>query len=372
MTAPLTPLNCNLQDFPRMMIDIPRLRGSEFDATLDDAAWRAGLNLWMTAWHQVPAASLPDDDANLAKHAGLGRDVKTWRKIRSTALRGWVKCNDGLLYHPVVAEMALEAWLEKLVQALSSGAGNQKRWGADFDPAPIEGEIERCADLLAALNPKSKALVKLARRKSRTPSEPHPDGKSQRGENASHRDAGNIPSGSQGTGTGKGIEESEPDGSGAAAPFDDDDELDPLAELRALPLAKGCWRLALKVLTEQGRLSDPKARSFVGKLKAGGLTDDELWEIAEAAWREQTEAPQPYLVKAAEGAIARRQSAAPDPMLLPEAWRQRKWMEEFVEGTFRWNPQRGPEPGQPGCRVAPDVQREFNVEPAGPHHRSAA
>lgn len=58
--------------------------------------------------------------------------------------------------------------------------------------------------------------------------------------------------------------------------------------------------------------------------------------------------------------------AAFDPMLQPEDWRQRKWMEEFVEGKFAWAPQRGPEPGRPGCRVSPEIQREFGVEPAGP------
>ncbi len=183
-----------------MMIDIPRLRGSEFDSTLDDGAWRAGLNLWMTSWHQVPAGSLPDDDASLAKHAGLGRDVRTWRKVKAEALRGWEKCDDGLLYHETVAEMALEAWIEKLAQALSSGAGNATRWGTAFDPAPIEAEIDRAVEMLAAINPKSKALAKVARRKSRSPAISSPTGKRR----VSRRDTNAVPSGSLGTGTGTG------------------------------------------------------------------------------------------------------------------------------------------------------------------------
>ncbi len=203
MAAPLTPANCNLQDFPRMMIDIPRLRASEFDSILDDGAWRAGFNLWMAAWHQVPAASLPDDDASLAKHAGLGRDVRTWRKVKVEALRGWERCDDGLLYHETVAEMALEAWIEKLAQALSSGAGNAKRWNTTFDPAPIEAEIDRAVEMLTSINPKSKALAKVARRKSRAPSISTPEDKP----TESHRDADTVPLGSQekGTGTGTGI-----------------------------------------------------------------------------------------------------------------------------------------------------------------------
>jgi hypothetical protein len=65
----------------------------------------------------VPAASLPDDDRFLAKAAGYGRVVKEWMNIREGALHGWVKCADGRLYHPVVAEKANESWRAKLHHA---------------------------------------------------------------------------------------------------------------------------------------------------------------------------------------------------------------------------------------------------------------
>jgi len=64
---------------------------------------------WMKAWHQVPAGSLPNDDASLCHLAGLGRDVKTWKKIRADALRGFSLCDDGRLYHAFLCKMALEA-----------------------------------------------------------------------------------------------------------------------------------------------------------------------------------------------------------------------------------------------------------------------
>src|SRR5690606_4124736 len=133
---------------PRMMLDITRLRQSDFDATPDDSAWRAGLNLWFSAWHAVPAGSLSDDEAALAKAAGLGRDLRTWRKVKAAAMRGFVLCDDGRYYHETVCEFALEAWLEKLSQRLSSGAGNAKRWKIDFDPTAIESAIVEAADLL--------------------------------------------------------------------------------------------------------------------------------------------------------------------------------------------------------------------------------
>lgn len=160
MIAPLTPPGCDLSGFPRMMLDIPKLRGSTFDATLNDSAWRAGLNLWMTAWHQVPAASLDNSEEELTKAAGLGRDVKTWRKVQDIALRGWVAASDGRLYHDTLAALALEAWIDKLGQGLSSAAGNAKRHRLEFDPAPIYDDIRVAAEHLRALNPRSRSLAK--------------------------------------------------------------------------------------------------------------------------------------------------------------------------------------------------------------------
>lgn len=208
MTAPLTPNDCDLRDFPRMMIDITRLRQSAFDAMTDDGAWRAGLNLWFSAWHSVPAGSLDNDEGALTKASGLGRDVKAWRKIKAVVLRGWVECDDGRLYHPVVCEMVLESWIEKLQQRLSSGEGNAKRWGVDFDAAPVREAIELTAGLLRSLNPQSRMLVKLQRRSpkpSKRPPEEVPPGDIEYPDlipPGQHRDAENVPAGSQGTETG--------------------------------------------------------------------------------------------------------------------------------------------------------------------------
>lgn len=96
-----------------MPMDIQRLFNSEFHARAGDAAWRAGVTLWLKSFHQVPAGSVPDDDVSLARLAEMARDVKGWRRIREQALYGWVKCSDGRLYHPVVVEKANEAWAGK-------------------------------------------------------------------------------------------------------------------------------------------------------------------------------------------------------------------------------------------------------------------
>jgi len=133
VTAPLTPPDCDLRAFPTMPLDLVRLFGSEFHAISSDSAWRAGVTLWLRSWHQMPAASLPDDDVQLARLAELGRDVKAWKKLREQALHGWIKCEDGRLYHPVIADMASAAWEKRKAFKERSSKGNSKRWGSHED-----------------------------------------------------------------------------------------------------------------------------------------------------------------------------------------------------------------------------------------------
>lgn len=127
LPAPLTPADCDLRDFPFMPLDVVRLRDSDFAAITEAEGFRAGLLLWCASWHQVPAASLPDDDVVLARLAGFGRIVKAWQKLRADALHGWVRCSDGRLYHPVVAEKARDAWQSKLLQRWKTECARLKK-----------------------------------------------------------------------------------------------------------------------------------------------------------------------------------------------------------------------------------------------------
>lgn len=124
---PLTPPDCDLRDFAFMPLDVVRLRDSDLAMTAEPDEFRCAVLLWCASWHQVPAASLPDDDKVLAQYAGYGRVVKEWQKVREGALRGWVKCADGRLYHAVVAEKANEAWLAKLRQRLKTECARIKK-----------------------------------------------------------------------------------------------------------------------------------------------------------------------------------------------------------------------------------------------------
>jgi hypothetical protein len=115
---PLVPPEVDLRNFHYMPLDVVRLRDSDIAGVEDGEVFRAAVLAWCAAWHQVPAASLPDDDAVLARLTGYGRDLATWKRVREAgALRGFVRCSDGRLYHPVVAEKALEAWEKKGRQA---------------------------------------------------------------------------------------------------------------------------------------------------------------------------------------------------------------------------------------------------------------
>ena len=113
LPPPLVPAGVVLRDFAYMPLDVVRLRDSGLVAAVSAEAFRCAVLLWCASWHQVPAGSLPDDEVLLSGYAGFGRAVREWKKHREGALHGWVKCSDGRLYHPVIAEKAIEAQQER-------------------------------------------------------------------------------------------------------------------------------------------------------------------------------------------------------------------------------------------------------------------
>jgi len=131
MTEPLpTPpvaADVDLTDFQFMPLEISRLRRSK--------AWlickrRPELafymvNLWSCAWHERPAGSLEDDDDMLAHLAMC--PPKEWPKLKADVMRGWVKCADGRLYHPVVVEKVRDAWKSKMTHAYDRECGRLRK-----------------------------------------------------------------------------------------------------------------------------------------------------------------------------------------------------------------------------------------------------
>jgi 5-methylcytosine-specific restriction endonuclease McrA len=129
MIEPLTPPDLDLRDFDWMPLQVVRLRDSGIVVVAPAEAFRAAVLLWCAAWHQVPAASLPKDEKMLCSLAGFGRDLKTWRSLSADALRGFIECSDGRLYHPVIAEKAIESGSKKRKQATRTAAANAAHWG---------------------------------------------------------------------------------------------------------------------------------------------------------------------------------------------------------------------------------------------------
>ena len=113
---PLVPSNVDLRGLTWMPYYGDCLSRSELNARISDAGYRAAHNLWWAAWNSVPAASLPDDDVLLARAADLGRDLRTFRRIKEEALHGFIRCSDGRLYHRFLAELANDAWNRRINQ----------------------------------------------------------------------------------------------------------------------------------------------------------------------------------------------------------------------------------------------------------------
>lgn len=133
---PLVPADVDLRDFGFMPVDVQRMRDSRIVDAVSGEEFRAAFLLWCASWHQVPAASIPDDEIELAKLAGYGRVVREWKKVSKGALYGFVRCRDGRLYHPVVAEKALEGWESKLRHAYDKMVDRVRKANKQRDGLP--------------------------------------------------------------------------------------------------------------------------------------------------------------------------------------------------------------------------------------------
>ena len=111
---PLVSAEVDLRSFPFMALDVVRLQRSKhwLIARQNPEVGFYSLNLWMAAWHELPAASIENDDEILSALAGCS--MARWQEVKNLVLRNWVLCSDNRLYHPVVAEKAREAWAKKL------------------------------------------------------------------------------------------------------------------------------------------------------------------------------------------------------------------------------------------------------------------
>lgn len=133
LPAPLVPADVDLRGMPFMPLDVVRLLDSDLFAVSTGDEFKAAVALWCKAWLQVPAASLPADDRVLAHLSGAGA---RWAKVRAGAMRGWVQCDDGRWYHPVIAEKAMQAWQGRLAQRDRTAKARAARLAQNAPAAP--------------------------------------------------------------------------------------------------------------------------------------------------------------------------------------------------------------------------------------------
>lgn len=161
--APLVGVEVDLRGYEFMPLYGDRLLKSETWISGSAEARVAALRLWWHAFaHEVPAGSLPDDDRLLADYAGYGVAVKAFIRIKPSAMKNWVACADGRLYHPVVAEIVVGCWNKRLSASARGRAGSAKRWGKPSHeeviakPLPQPSGNHGSANALAIENDSSK------------------------------------------------------------------------------------------------------------------------------------------------------------------------------------------------------------------------
>jgi hypothetical protein len=107
------------------------LRDSDFVVLSSGDGFKAAVILWTVAWEHEPAASLPNCDKKLCRLAGYGQQMDAWLNIRDEALYGFVLCNDGRLYHEVLAAIAAESYTKKKKASIKGKHAARKRWHPD-------------------------------------------------------------------------------------------------------------------------------------------------------------------------------------------------------------------------------------------------
>ena len=316
---PMTPLDCDLRGLQYMPLDVNRLLDSDIFGRSTGDEFKAALCLWLKSRGQVPAASLPDDERQLARFCSVS--LAEWRTLSDCALHGWVKCADGRLYHAVVAEKALTAWIERIAHRKRSAAGHAKRYGHVLDLKAYDVASKTAFDMLHRIAPAAG---------SETPNLPQATPEAApSSRNACLEQAFELRSEEKGTipvGTPEGVAPESPD--------------------------KEAWRRAVAILTTAGRMTDAKARQLFGRIVSQHkLEPRDLLTSIVGAEGKGTQDPQSYLMAAAKFVADRRRQGQAPPNA--EAWGDAQWVQAIAifEREGSWSIALGPTPGQPGCRA---------------------
>ncbi|WP_395406272.1 DUF1376 domain-containing protein [Pseudoduganella sp. UC29_106] len=277
LPAPLTQPDCDLTDFPFMPLQIMRLRRSKawLLAKRNPALAFYMVNLWTASWHEVPAASLEDDDDVLAEFAMC--DPIKWDKLRGKVMHGWIKCSDGRLYHPIVAEKAVEAWDAKTDQRWRTECARIKKHNDRHKMSIPRPTFE---EWMSQGCPQGQRLP--------VPRDTSGTGAGQGGETPSKREGEGQ---REGQGQGE-LNTSVPNGTGAAAPPE------------GISPSDAIFQVAVPWLVERG-MPDKSARSLLGGARKQ-LGDDGAWALAQECMDEKPLEPASWLAAALNARIGRK------------------------------------------------------------------
>jgi hypothetical protein len=256
---PFVSADIDLKGFPGFVLDVEVLLASELIALATPDEIAAALMLWCRAWQQTPHGSLPNDERVLSAFSR----AKNWKKVRDMALRGFVLCSDGRLYHKTLCEKVNDAWAQRL-------AYKEKR---------------------------EKDAVRLAewRNKKRNPKgDGNAGGNAERNDDETRFDGSTKPVRSRSE-----VEvnpNSVPNGTGAAAPPE------------GLAPADAVFQVAVPWLVERG-MPEKAARSLLGAARKQ-LGDDGAWALASDCMREKPLEPAAWLAGALNSRIGRGKGAA--------------------------------------------------------------
>lgn len=95
----------------------------------------AYILLLCKAWHENPPASIPNDDAVLARWARL--TPEEWSKVRDSVLAAWTTSEDGRLIQPRLLAEYEDAVLHSTRRSDAGRTNVRQRWEKDTNGIPI-------------------------------------------------------------------------------------------------------------------------------------------------------------------------------------------------------------------------------------------
>ena len=140
LPLPMTTVDNDIEGYDGFLLNVQKLMASELWALSTGDEFKAAVGLWCRAWTQKPHGSLPSDNRVLAGFSGAGAK---WNRVKDMALRGFIKCSDGRLYHETLCEDVLRASEAKSARLKRTEAATQARQKQRNSERNVERDVEQ-------------------------------------------------------------------------------------------------------------------------------------------------------------------------------------------------------------------------------------